>query len=49
MEARDNSTTNMDVDIRNIVLFASILFDLLWKYMNAITQGGPTSGPTQLF
>ena len=37
VEARDNETTNSKK--RNIVLFASVLFNLLWKYRNAITHG----------
>ncbi|KAL5559865.1 hypothetical protein UlMin_036076 [Ulmus minor] len=49
LEAGDNASASLVDAHRNIFLFASILFDLLWKYMNSIIHGGPTSDPTTLF
>ncbi|KAL5558369.1 hypothetical protein UlMin_034580 [Ulmus minor] len=46
VEARDNETTNSNK--RNIVLFSLVLFDLLWKYRNAITHGSPTASSISL-
>ncbi|KAL5543394.1 hypothetical protein UlMin_007178 [Ulmus minor] len=36
-------------DYRNVLLFASVLLDLIWKYKNSITRQGPRRDPCALF
>ncbi|KAL5582216.1 hypothetical protein UlMin_014658 [Ulmus minor] len=48
LKARDNSPVCLEVGGRNILLFASVLFDLLWKYQNSITHGGQVLDPTPI-
>ncbi|KAL5550337.1 hypothetical protein UlMin_000513 [Ulmus minor] len=45
VESKDNQDSMAD---RNIMAFVSVLFDLMWKYMNDITHGRPTNGPLYL-
>ncbi|KAL5558279.1 hypothetical protein UlMin_034490 [Ulmus minor] len=48
VEDSDNLFANHELGNRNIVLFASVLFDLLWKYKNSITHGVALSTPSSI-
>ncbi|KAL5538575.1 hypothetical protein UlMin_045894 [Ulmus minor] len=48
VETQDSRTAVGFTD-RNIMLFASVLCDLLWKHRNDITHGGSPMDPTVLF
>ncbi|KAL5546863.1 hypothetical protein UlMin_006550 [Ulmus minor] len=45
----NNSAASPVVDYQIILLFTSILLDLLWKYKNYITHQGPRCDPSALF
>ncbi|KAL5557491.1 hypothetical protein UlMin_039727 [Ulmus minor] len=46
VEDMDYRSSRVEWDNRNIMLFASVLFDSIWKYRNSIIHGGPISTPT---
>ena len=48
IDDRDRSFNDESAGGRNIVLFASILFDLVWKCKISLTHGGPSLNPSIL-
>ncbi|KAL5551253.1 hypothetical protein UlMin_001429 [Ulmus minor] len=45
----DYRVGSLELGNRNIVLFASVLFDSIWQYINSIIHGGPISTPTFIY
>ncbi|KAL5551694.1 hypothetical protein UlMin_001870 [Ulmus minor] len=45
VEDSDNHLAEHELGNRNIVFFASVLFDLIWKYRNSVTHGAAHSSP----
>ncbi|KAL5569315.1 hypothetical protein UlMin_025890 [Ulmus minor] len=49
VEDMDYRASRVEWDNMNIMLFASVLFDSIWKYRNSIIHGGPISTPTVIY
>ncbi|KAL5563053.1 hypothetical protein UlMin_032800 [Ulmus minor] len=49
VEDLDHRASSLEMGNRNIVLFASVLFDTIWQYRNTIIHGGPSSTPTLIY
>ncbi|KAL5552709.1 hypothetical protein UlMin_040110 [Ulmus minor] len=45
----DYCVSSLEWSNKNIVLFASVLFDSIWQYRNFIIHGGPISTPTFIY
>ncbi|KAL5569589.1 hypothetical protein UlMin_026164 [Ulmus minor] len=48
VESSDNHHADHGLGNRNIILFASVLFDLIWKHRNSVTHGATPSSPLSL-
>ncbi|KAL5579575.1 hypothetical protein UlMin_012017 [Ulmus minor] len=49
LEASDDSSSRESEGDRNIVLFASVLLDLIWQHINGVTHGGVIENPTIVY
>ncbi|KAL5568872.1 hypothetical protein UlMin_025447 [Ulmus minor] len=49
VEDLDYRVSSLELGNKNIMLFASVLFDSIWQYRNSIIHGGPISSPSFIY